>query len=61
MMELFLKFVKVFEEERNDYIDEPPHDKTNKMVGVPIKDSDQPGQLPSLISHHCPHEERLGP
>ena len=23
---------------------EPPHDKTNKMISVPSKDSDQPGQ-----------------
>ena len=28
---------------------EPPHDKTNKMVCAPSKDSDQPGHLPSLI------------
>ena len=28
---------------------EPPHDKTNKMVCVLSKDSDQPGHLPSLI------------
>ena len=25
------------------------HDKTNKMISVPSDDSDQPGNLPSLI------------
>ena len=29
-------------------INEPPHDKTNKMVCAPSKDSDQPGHPPSL-------------
>ena len=28
---------------------EPMHDKTNKMTCVPREDSDQPGQLSSLI------------
>ena len=28
---------------------EPPHDKTNKMIFVPSEDSDQPGHPPSLI------------
>ena len=28
---------------------EPPHDKTNKMACVLSKDSDQPGNVPSLI------------
>ena len=28
--------------------DEPPHDKTNKMVCAPSEDSDQPGHPPSL-------------
>ena len=28
---------------------EPPHDKTNKMMCAPSKDSDQPGHPPSLI------------
>ena len=32
---------------------EPPHDKTNKMTCVPSEDSDQPGNLPSLISLCC--------
>ena len=31
------------------YNNEPPHDKTNKMVCTPIEDSDQPGHPPSLI------------
>ena len=28
---------------------EPRHNKTNKVSGAPIEDSDQPGHLPSLI------------
>ena len=40
---------------------EPPHDKINKMAYADSKESDQPGHLPSLISHHCSHEESLGP
>ena len=35
------------------------HDKTNKLIHAPSKDSDQPGNLPSLISLRCPHEETL--
>ena len=30
-------------------INEPPHDKTNKLPCVPSEDSDQPGHPPSLI------------
>ena len=30
-------------------INEPPHDKTNKMACAPSEDSDQPGHLPRLI------------
>ena len=30
-------------------INEPPHDKTNKMACAPSEDSDQPGHPPSLI------------
>ena len=33
----------------DDYVYEPPHDKTNKMVCAPSEDSDQPGHPPSLI------------
>ena len=33
----------------NVFINEPPHDKTNKMVCAPCENSDQPGHLPSLI------------
>ena len=44
----------------NSYINEPPHDKTNKMTVCPAK-SDQPGHPPSLISFRCSHEESLGP
>ena len=36
---------------------DPEHDKTIKMTCVPSESSDQPGQLPNLISH----EETLGP
>ena len=35
---------------------EPPHDKTNKMICAPSEDSDQPNQ-----SLRCPHEESVGP
>ena len=38
-------------------INEQPHDKTNKLICVPSKDSDQP----SLISLRCPYKETLGP
>ena len=30
-------------------LNEPPHDKTNKMICAPSEDSDQPGHPPSLI------------
>ena len=42
-------------------INEPPHDKTNKMTCAPGVDSDKPGLLPSLIGLRCPYEESLGP
>ena len=32
---------------------EPPHDKTNRMISAPSKDSDQPGHPPRLIKV-CP-------
>ena len=31
------------------FLNEPPHDKTNKMACAPSEDSDQPGHPPSLI------------
>ena len=31
------------------YINEPPHDKTNKMARAPSEASDQPGYSPSQI------------
>ena len=40
-------------------VNEPPHDKTNKIICASTKDSDQPGQ--SDQSLRCPHDERLGP
>ena len=43
------------------WLNDPQHDKTNKMACAPSKDSDQPGHPPSLISLRCPHEETLGP
>ena len=33
----------------------PLHDKTNKMICAPSKDSDQPGYLPSLIRVFAMH------
>ena len=41
-------------------LSEPQHDKTNKMACAPCEDSDQPGQMSSLISLCYPHEESLG-
>ena len=38
---------------RTQNIIQPPHNKTNQMISVPSKDSDQPGHQPSLISLHC--------
>ena len=38
---------------------EPPRDKTNKMIFAPSEDSDQRAQ--SDQSLRCPHEETLGP
>ena len=35
------------------------HGKSNKMTCAPSEDSDKPGHLLSLISHHCPHDETL--
>ena len=44
-------------------VDEPAHDKTNKMTVHPAKTqiSLGAGYPPSLISFHCLHEEALGP
>ena len=33
-----------------EMINEPPHDKTNKVACAPSKDSDRPWQSPSLIN-----------
>ena len=35
--------------DETNLIIEPPHDKTDKMACAPSEDSDQPGQLLSLI------------
>ena len=37
---------------------EPPHDKANKMVCAPNKDSDQPGHPPSLIRVFTVHMKK---
>ena len=34
-------------------MNEPAHDKTNKMACAPREDSDQPGHPSSLISFRC--------
>ena len=31
-------------------LNEPPHDKSNKLICAPSEDFDQPGHPPSLIS-----------
>ena len=38
-------------------LNEPQHDKTNKMTGAPSED--QPGKSDQSLP--CPHEEALGP
>ena len=44
------------------FIDESPHDKTNKIACAPSEDSDQPEHPPqSDQSRHHPHEESFGP
>ena len=42
----------------NNPIDEPPHDKTNKMACAPREDSDQPGHLPSVIRDFTVHMKK---
>ena len=37
------------------FINEPPHDKTNKMIFAPSEDSDQPGHPPSLARVFAVH------
>ena len=44
----------------SEIINEPQHNKTNKITCATSEDSDQPGHLSSLISLHCP-SEGLGP
>ena len=34
---------------KNINVNEPPHDKTNKVACAPSEDSDQPGHSPRLI------------
>ena len=58
MIILILVLKSIFQQH---ILNQPPHDKTNKMAYVPSEDSDQPGHLPSLISLHYLHEESLGP
>ena len=36
-------------EQPGSYVNEPPHDKTNKMACAPSEDLNQPGHLPPLI------------
>ena len=43
--------------ERAD-VNEPPHDKTNKMACAPSKDSDQSGHPPSLIRVFAVHMKK---
>ena len=38
---------------------EPPHDKTNKLICAPSEDSDQTAQSGQRI--RCPHKETFGP
>ena len=43
------------------FINEPPHDKTNKMTFVLREDTYHPVHRPKVIRVRCPHEETLGP
>ena len=52
------EFVEVYIE---TMIIQPQHDKTNRMIFAPSKDSNQHGHPPSLISLLCPHEETFPP
>ena len=45
---------------KNLIINEPPHDKTNKMASAPSEDSNQPGPAQFDQRLRCPHEETLG-
>ena len=47
-----VQFTRIGESRRHKRVrvDEPPHDKTNKMICAPSKVSDKPGHLPSLTS-----------
>ena len=38
-----------FAKHLTSFTNEPPHDKTNKMVCAPSEDTDQPGHPPSVI------------
>ena len=41
--------VKEWRQDKTSFSNEPPHDKTNKMICSPSEDSDQPEHAPSLI------------
>ena len=41
-----------------DFLIEPPHDKTSKMICAPSKDSDQPGHPPSLTRVFAVHMKK---
>ena len=43
------KYVANHSEAYKTCTDEPPHNKTNKVICAPSEDSDQPGHPPSLI------------
>ena len=45
----------------NHGLQQEKDDKTNKMTCVSSKDSDQPGNLPSLISLRFQHDKTMGP
>ena len=45
-----LFFIMKTSMQEKKFINEPQHNKTNKITYVPIKDTDQPGHPPSLIS-----------
>ena len=55
MFKLYISWMMKITELQTNMINEPPHDKTNKMACAPSKDSDQPGHLPSLIRVFAVH------
>ena len=59
--EIFLYYLDTLLSAAMFLLNEPVHDKTNKMACASSEDSDQPGHPPGLINLRCPHKESLLP